>query len=69
MPDEQLQGDKKSDWYNSSIDVFSTGVTLTEYLQNLFETDINFDFNVFYILEAMLEYNPCEEDTNNYVHC
>ena len=32
MPKEMLLGDKKSDWYNSSIDVFSLGVSYIEFL-------------------------------------
>jgi len=32
MPREMLFGDKKSDWYNRSIDVFSIAVTFMEVL-------------------------------------
>lgn len=50
---------RKSDWYNNTIDVFSLGVTMIDYLLPAFHDKVSFDLNVLHILDAMLDYNKC----------
>jgi len=59
MPKEMLLGNKKSDWYNPSIDVFSIAVSFVEFLYHYWENDINTDIGLIYILEAALYDNRC----------
>ncbi len=59
MPKEMLKGDKKSDWYNSSIDVFSLGVSFVEFLKIYWESNIFTDLGLTYILEASISDNTC----------
>ena len=59
MPKEMLKGDKKSDWYNHSIDVFSMGVTFIEFLYVYWANEIFNSHGLVYILEAALTNNKC----------
>lgn len=59
MPKEMKVGDKKSDWYNNSIDVFNTNVTYMEYLYN-FILDKQIDFSLAQILNGGLYDNWCK---------
>ncbi len=59
MPLEMLVGEKKSDWYNKSIDVFSIAVTIIEFLLTYIESIDRIDLGLIYILEAALTDNKC----------
>ncbi len=61
MPKEMLLGDKKSDWYNNTIDVFSLAVTFIEFIfEYIIKGNKDVDLNTFYILELMLNDNHCD---------
>lgn len=69
MPDEMLLREKKSDWYNDTIDVFSTGASIIEILMEHFKTYQDIDFGMLYIIEAMLSYNHCTYSDDEGAFC
>ena len=58
MPKEMLVGNKKSDWYNNTIDVFNSSVSYMEYIFN-FLWDKQVDFSLGQILNGSLYDNWC----------
>ena len=59
MPEEMKLGDKKSDWYNSSIDVYSLASTVLKKIVLLLVDRSDVDLGLLYILESMLDFNHC----------
>lgn len=59
MPKEMLIGDKKSDHYNRTIDVYEIAVTLVEIMIFHMQENDPIDLVLINILEAMLSLNTC----------
>lgn len=59
MPKEMLIGDKKSDWYNQTVDVFNLGVSFIEFIIYYFNKK-SIDFGFMSFIEGMLNDNWCK---------
>jgi hypothetical protein len=68
MPLEMLKGDKKSDWYNLTIDTHLIAETTTEFLLDHIQVGVDIDCGLASILETMMTENFCYQE-NQMVFC
>ena len=70
MPKEMLVGDKKSDWYNQTVDVYNLGVSFIEFIIYYLNKKV-IDFSFISFIEGMLRENWCKkyEEGDNFVFC